>query len=206
MPLVAQGCSVELYADDTLSYFASKSVSEIQAQLTSDLTDVLSWLHANFLILNLGKTNIMLVKTHQRTAEANNLVIDISNTRLERVHNFKHLGVLLDTTLSWKDHVEYIGNKISSRLGILRRAHKVLPKPTCQMLYNTIVLPLFDYCSPVWNSCGVGSKAYLDKLNRQAACIIEGRSIGADEFKSTLGWLSLQARSNYLKCVLVFSL
>ena len=206
LPLVAQGCSVELHVDDTLSYFASKSVSEIQAQLTSNLTDVLSWLHANFLILNLGKTNIMLVSTHQRTAEANNLVIDISNTRLERVHNFKHLGVLLDTTLSWKDHVEYIGNKISSRLGILRRARKVFPKPTCQMLYNTIVLPLFDYCLPVWDSCGVGSKAYLDKLNRQAACIIEGRSIGADEFKSTLGWLSLQARRNYLKCVLVFSL
>ena len=32
--------------------FASKSVSEIQAQLTNGLTNVLSWLHANFLILN----------------------------------------------------------------------------------------------------------------------------------------------------------
>ena len=60
----------------------------------------------------------------------------------------------------------------------------------CQMLYNTLVLPLFDYCSPVWDSCEVGSKAYLDKLNRRAACIIEGRSIGAEELKSTLGWPS----------------
>ena len=51
LPLVVQGCSVELYADDTLVYLASKSVSEIQAQLTSGLTYVLSWLHANFLIL-----------------------------------------------------------------------------------------------------------------------------------------------------------
>ena len=144
----------------------------------------------------------MVVDTHQRAAEAGDLVIEISNTRLERVNKFKCLGVLLDNTLSWKDHVEYIGNKISSRLGILRRARKVLPKPTCQMLYNTLVLPLFDYCSPVWDSCGVGSKAYLDKLNRRAACIIEGRSIGAEELKSTLGWPSLQARRNYLKCVL----
>ena len=48
-------CGVELYADDTLIYFASKPVSEIQAQLTGGLTDVLSWLHANFLILNLEK-------------------------------------------------------------------------------------------------------------------------------------------------------
>ena len=34
-------------------------------------------------------------------------------------------------------------------------------------------------------------------------CIIEGRSIGAEELKSILGWPSLQARRNYLKCVLV---
>ena len=119
---------------------------------------------------------------------------DISNTRLYRDFNFKYLGVLLDHTLSWKDHVEYIAFKISFRLGILRRAHKVLPKFTRLMLYNTIALPLFDYCSPVWDSCRVGSKSYLDKLNRRAACVK----------KSTLGWPRLQARRDYLKCVLVY--
>ena len=27
---------------------------------------------------------------------------------------------------------------------------------------NTIVLPLLNYCSPVWDSCGVEGKAYID--------------------------------------------
>ena len=44
----------------------------------------------------------MLVGTYQRTAEADDLVIEISNSRLERVNKFKYLGVLLDNTLSWK--------------------------------------------------------------------------------------------------------
>ena len=57
----------------------------------------------------------MLVDTHQRTAEADDLVIESSNTRLERVNKFTCLWVLLDNTLSWKDHIEYIGNKISTR-------------------------------------------------------------------------------------------
>ena len=55
------------------------------------------------------------------------------------------------------------------------------------VLYPLSQFCLFDYCSPVWDSCGVGSKAYLDKLNKRAACIIEGRVIGAEELKSTLG-------------------
>ena len=129
----------------------------------------------------------MLVGTHQRTTEADDLVIEVSNTRLERVNKFKYLGALLDNTLSWKDHIEYIGHKISSRLGILLRSRKALPKPTFQMLYNTLVLPLFDYCSPVWDICGVGSKAYLDKLNRR---MYYWRSIyWAEELKINI-WLA----------------
>ena len=71
------------------------------------------------------------------------------------------------------------------------------------MLHNTIVLPLFDYCTSIWDSCGTGSKAYLDKLNCIIACIIEGRSVGA-ELKPTLSWPSLQVHRNYLKCILVY--
>lgn len=98
---------------------ASKSVCEIQAQLTSGLTNVLSWLHDNFLILDLEKTKIMLVGTHQGTTEADDLVKEISHMHLERVNWLKYFWVLLENTLTWKDHIEYIGKKISSQLGVL---------------------------------------------------------------------------------------
>ena len=94
-------------------------------------------------------------------------------------------------------------------------AHKALRKQLVEALVfwkpdlNDVVLYplsqfcLFDYRSPVWDSCGVGSKAYLDKLNKRVACIIEGRGIRAEELKSTLGWSSVKARRKCLKCVLV---
>ena len=109
------------------------------------------------------------------------ITIRADNTDLDRVYTFKYLGLLMDQTLSWKDHIDSLGKKISSTLSMLRRARKVLPKPTCMTLYNTMVLHLFDYCAAVWDSSGLGCKGYLDKLNRRAACIIEGRSIAADE-------------------------
>ena len=73
LPLAVQGCSVELYVDDTLIYFASKSVSEIQVQLTGGLTDVLSWLHASFLILNLKdvRANCFCASLLRTTLRAN---------------------------------------------------------------------------------------------------------------------------------------
>ena len=45
-----------------------------------------------YLILNLEKTKIMLLGIHQGTAEAYDLVIEISNTRLERSKKLKYLG------------------------------------------------------------------------------------------------------------------
>ena len=44
----------------------------------------------------------------------------------------------------------------------------ILLKSICITLYNTMVLPLFDYRAVVWDSCGEGSKPYLEKLNRCA--------------------------------------
>ena len=61
----------------------------------------------------------MLVGTHQGTTEADDLVIEISHMHLKRVNRLKYFWVLLENTLTWKDHIEYNGKKISSRLGVL---------------------------------------------------------------------------------------
>lgn len=50
-----------------------------------------------------------------------------------------------------------------------------------------MVVPLFDYCTVVWKSCDQGSKSDLDKLNRHAACIIEGRAVKADKLSTVFG-------------------
>ena len=66
-----------------------------------------------------------------------------------------------------------------------------------------MILSLFDYCAALWDGCGVGCKTYLDKLNRRAACAV-CRSVEVEELHTVLSWPNLQARRDYLKCVLVF--
>jgi len=41
--------------------------------------------------------------------------------------------------------VDYIGRKVSSRLGMLRRARMVISRESCITLYNAMVLPIFDF-------------------------------------------------------------
>ena len=68
----------------------------------------------------------------------------------------------------WNDHIDLISTKISSRLVMARKAREV-PREVGVTLNDTMILPLFDSCS--------ANRDYLDKLQRRAVSIIEGRKI-----------------------------
>ena len=55
------------------------------------------------------------------------LTVRAGDTVLSRVY-LKYVGVMLDPYLSWNDHIDYIGRKISAKLGMLRKARKVIPR------------------------------------------------------------------------------
>jgi hypothetical protein len=87
----------------------------------------------------------MLVGTHQRFAKVSSFCIVANEYTLSRVYQFKYLGVMLDTCLSWNDHIDYITRKISSRLGMLRRARKVIPREACITHLRSIMPWYFHY-------------------------------------------------------------
>jgi len=110
-----------MYADDTVLYFTSLSSSEINKVVQEDLNGVAKWIECNKLILNHSKTKTMLFGSRQNLAKSPNFCIQLHGKILEKVPKFSYLGVFLDETLSWKNYVEYVSSKVSSRLGLLSR-------------------------------------------------------------------------------------
>ena len=104
----------------------------------------------------------MFTATHQRLA----LVDSFKVSARSRVYQVKYLGVMLDPYLSWNAHIDNIGRKISAKLGMLHKAHKVIPRESCLTLYNAMTLSIFDYCVVVWDSCSKADQEYLNKLHR----------------------------------------
>ena len=70
----------------------------------------------------------------------NSVTVRAGDTVLSRVYQFKYLGVMLDPYLTWNDHTDYIGRKISAKLGMLRKARKVIPRESCLTLCNAMIL------------------------------------------------------------------
>ena len=199
VPSVLKHCKIQMYADDTLLYVSSSSISEIESMLSEDLKRIIERLNNNFLYLNYSKTKVLLTGTDQRLALVDSFTVRAGDTVLSRVYQFK-----LDPFLSWNDHIYYIGRKIWVKLGMLRKARKVIPRESCLTLYNAMILPVFDYCPVVRDSCSKADREYLDKLHRRAASIIEGYAVSYSQISYTFGWPTLPSRRDYLKCMLVF--
>ena len=86
--------------------------------VNNELVRVSDWLNANKLTLNAKKSNFVIFCPHQRKMDhsVNILMFDNSNhilTSLECKDHVKYLGVLLDSHLSWKYHIDNVALKIS---------------------------------------------------------------------------------------------
>jgi hypothetical protein len=63
----------------------------------------------------------MLVGNSQRLKKFESLGLFIDDLVLGRESNYKYLGVIMNESLSWTDHIDYIKAKVAKRLGILKR-------------------------------------------------------------------------------------
>ena len=146
----------------------------------------------------------MLTGTHQRRALVDSFTVTAGDTALSGIYQFRYLGVLLYPYLSCNDQIVYIGRKISAKLCRLRKACKVIPRESCLTLYNAIILPVFNYCDVVWDSCNRADRQHLNKHHKRAASIMGGYTISQSRISCTYGRPMLHSRRDYLKCMLVF--
>ena len=109
-----------VYADDLALKSVHKNFPEIERDLSQDV-DTLSTYFANWrLKLNTGKTVSIVFHLSNRKANYElNVTTHGENLRFER--NPVYLGVTLDRTLSFNQHLTNVCSKITKRCNLLRR-------------------------------------------------------------------------------------
>ena len=105
-------------------------------------------------------------------------------------------------------YIDSICSKVGASIGAMRRVKPFIPLSTTKMLYNAIIQPYFDYCSPLWDNCGIGLNDRLQKYQNRAARVITGATydIRSSELLDNLNWKSLKERRNYLKSIFIYKI
>ena len=114
------------------------SLTALENIINAEMPKLVTWLTANRLSLNIGKTHLM-VFGKKKNYTIDDINVKINTQSLDVVSKSKFLGVIIDNKLTWKDHTLYISKKISRSIAILSLAKKYLNKLTMIQLYYSFV-------------------------------------------------------------------
>ena len=98
---------------------------ELQTRANIHLSNMNYWFIANKLSVNVDKTCYAIFSSKRSTI---NLELDlfIGNNKLNRVKDFKYLGLLIDDALKWDLHIDHVYSKIIKFTGIFYKIRDCL--------------------------------------------------------------------------------
>lgn len=165
------------YADDSTLLatvpFTRDRVS-VTASLNRDLERILDWCTAWGMELNAAKTKSMVV-SRSRTELPAFPALRVGGSVLTECKEMPILGVCFDSKLSFGAHVRTVAGSAARRLGIMRKASKIfVDKSLVTRCFWSYLLPVLEYCSPVWNSAADCHLGLLDRVVRGAVALSGG--------------------------------
>ena len=150
LPDVSKKLTFYLFADDTLVYFDSPDLLNLQKTVNKELRKILKkWLESNRLVLNIDKTNFVLFHSSGKKL-TEFITIKIEKKKIRQENHVCFLGVLLDSTLSWKTHIAELSKKLSRAIGLFYKIRHYAPLETLTLLYHGLFGSLLSYGITVW--------------------------------------------------------
>ncbi len=197
------GSEIRLFADDCILY--KKIASDLDCTaLQTDLNILSTWAIKWQMSFNVKKCHIMHI-TKKRNPNCR--VYNMSGTQLLTVTSYPYLGVEIQNNLSWENHVSAISKRGSKILGLLRRNINSCNRETKSIAYMSLVRPILEYASPVWDPYRLKHINSLDQVQRRAArfAFADYRSTSSvSAMLNMLKWPSLQDRRSINRLVLFY--
>jgi hypothetical protein len=97
-----------LYADDTSIIITDTNKLNFNINLNQTFKDINIWLNANLLTLNFNETQYL----EFRSTNCCNIATQINRDQksITNITEIEFLGLIIDDTLSWKEHIEQVLN------------------------------------------------------------------------------------------------
>lgn len=169
MPKVVKDSFINLFADDTLLYAYGINANNMVQKLNEDLSRVHEWLSANKLKLNINKTKCMYINKSGTTSDID---VKINGEKIEVVRNIKYLGVIIDDQLRFDENAKYVNKKVASKIFLFGRIAKNLTFSARHKVYQSIILPHFQYCASLLFTSNNTCVDKLQKLQNRALRIV----------------------------------
>ena len=136
------------YADDTSIQALIKCQNDL-SNYFSEVSRFCNWCENHFLLLNVKKTKELIIDF--RKSDYFHESIIIQNEIVERVLDYKYLGVFFDEKLDWIKNSESLQAKIHQRLHFMRKLSSFsIDKTILNLFFESCVMSLFYFSITAW--------------------------------------------------------
>ena len=146
----------------------------------------------------------------QRTKKHNKIQASytLEGTVLENVDSIKYLGVKITGDLKWNSHIRNVCSNANRTLGFLRRNLFSCPQDVKEAAYKSLVRPILEYGSTVWDPHCNRLNDELENVQKRAARFVTrnnryetGSMTG---ILKELKWETLQKRRKDNRLILLY--
>jgi len=154
------------FADDLVIMIKAKSIREAENIANVELSKISAWA-VNKIRFSEHKSKVMLM-TRRKRKERKEIEIYLNNKPLIQVHSMKYLGIVFDSKLTFREHINYMAEKWTKLIFALSKSAKLnwgLKHAALKTIYTGGILPLLLYGAPVWRKA-IDKASYKSKLVR----------------------------------------
>ena len=146
-------CNINLLADDTSSFTVVHEPTTAAENLNHDLKMINLWATKWRISFNTDPSKqVVEVIFSKKRCPRNHPPIFFDNAPpIKSIHEQKHLGVILDSKLSFASHVKSIISKCRQGIGLLTFLSKYLPHHTLNDMYKHYVRPHLAYDDVIYH-------------------------------------------------------
>jgi hypothetical protein len=178
--VMPQDIKCSLYVDDFVIYSSSNYVPALERRMQRAINNATKWATNHGFKFSISKTNA--INFHRKRGIPPEPSLTLYGQPIPFKPTEKFLGILFDTKMTWKPHIQSLKKNCMHKLNLLKSiAHTNwgADRTTMLRLYRATILPKLDYGSTIYSSAKDHIIATLDPVHNAAIRI----SIGA--FKST---------------------
>ena len=111
---------------------------------------LVQWLQANKIALNVNKTDIVIFRSPRKQI-TKKMNFCLSGQKIRQKTCTKYLGVLIDEHLLFKDHINFLKQKLNRANGILAKRRYHLPSDILKKtVYYSLFVTHLCYACQVW--------------------------------------------------------
>ncbi len=148
------GINFHFYADDTQLKISTRPDDPSKlSKLMECVKHLKYWMTNNVLLLNTDKTEILLIGPKKQYTEY--LGSQFATKRMSCT--VKNLGVVLDSDLSFKNHISHVTNTAFFHLRNIAKLRNMLSVSDAEKLVHAFMTSRLDYCNKLLDGCPASS-------------------------------------------------